>query len=314
MKSITRIKGTLTGALVGAFTLGMTSMVMAHAPTGAIFTTLVDGSEVNFNHYASKEDVYLDGGPGPGAPQHAAGLDDGTYVFQVTDPSGKTLLSTDPAECRQFTVVDGIISGVVPTGCEHSTGVDIDHGAVTVQLYPYLDTPNPGGVYKVWVTRIEDFEIGCAQHGLTLAEGLAMVDVGNIPKYGNKHGFIPSHSKTDNFKVKENPIVEIDTRFFNAATGEILDGYDIDWTDPIGASNKKWSYWAPHLQVFHEAHVEAVETGVHKIKISDGPGYKINHIHTPDGKQINGPGEVKVHIKSLRKDLTVFIDVEIDID
>ena len=36
-------------------------------------------------------------GPGQGAPQTAAGLDDGTYVFQITDPSGKVLLSTDPA-------------------------------------------------------------------------------------------------------------------------------------------------------------------------------------------------------------------------
>ena len=62
----------------------------AHAPSGAIFTTLPDGSEVNYNIYAAKEDVYLDGGPGVGAPQDAAGLDDGRYVFQVTDPSGKT--------------------------------------------------------------------------------------------------------------------------------------------------------------------------------------------------------------------------------
>jgi hypothetical protein len=69
----------------------------ASAPSGAIFTTVADGSEVNYNIYQAKEDVYLDGGPGPGAPQGAAGLDDGVYVFQVTDPSGKTLLSTDPA-------------------------------------------------------------------------------------------------------------------------------------------------------------------------------------------------------------------------
>ena len=41
--------------------------------------------------------------------QTAAGLDDGVYVFQVTDPSGKTLLSTDAVQCRQFTVSGGII-------------------------------------------------------------------------------------------------------------------------------------------------------------------------------------------------------------
>ena len=41
---------------------------LAHAPSGAIFTTLPDGSAVNFNIYDSKDDVYLDGGPGSGAP------------------------------------------------------------------------------------------------------------------------------------------------------------------------------------------------------------------------------------------------------
>ena len=35
------------------------------APTGAIFTTLEDGSRVNANIYPSKSEVYLDGGPGP---------------------------------------------------------------------------------------------------------------------------------------------------------------------------------------------------------------------------------------------------------
>src|SRR5215213_11942046 len=90
-------------------TVGVVSPLLANPPSGAIFTTVADGSEVNFNIYPSKEAVYLDGGPGPGAPQDAAGLDDGTYVFMVTDPSGKTLLSTDNAECRQFTVSNGII-------------------------------------------------------------------------------------------------------------------------------------------------------------------------------------------------------------
>src|SRR5437016_10058665 len=96
----------------------------AQAPSGAIFTTTATGSEVNANQYAEKKDVYLDGGPGPGAPQTAAGLDDGRYVFQVTDPSGKTLLSTDAVRCREFDVANGIITGVVPQpdGCQHLTG------------------------------------------------------------------------------------------------------------------------------------------------------------------------------------------------
>jgi len=308
MNRITR-KQTLVRAVVGILTLGLTSIATAHAPSGAIFTTLADGSEVNFNQFPNKQAVYLDGGPGPGAPQLAAGLDDGTYVFQVTDPSGKTLLSTDPAGCRQFTVVDGVISGVVPNGgCEHQIGLDIDHGAVTVQLFPYNDTPNPGGVYKVWVVRVEDFLAGCAALGVQ--NGLNIVDAGKAP--GNCHGFIPAHCKTDNFKVKQCPIVEIDTRFYDS-NGAILDGLGVTWIDTIGASNKKFSYLAPLLQVWHEAHVEAIELGVHTIVIEDGPGYTINHVRLPDGTVKNGPQAVTVHINNLKKDLTVFIDVVVDL-
>lgn len=288
--------------------------VSANPLSGAIFTTLADGSEVNFNHYANKEDVYLDGGPGPGAPQDAAGLPDGTYVFQVTNPNGKTLLSTDEAQCRQFVVSGGIITAVVVTGCQHVTGVDIDHGATTVQLFPYNDTPNNGGVYKVWVTPLADFLANCSALGV--ADGLSVVDCGLTSS--NKHGFVPSDSKTDNFKVKEEKIKEIDTRFFadrdgngdKTANEEWLLGRSITWTDPIGGSNKKWSYYAPHLQVFNEAHVEAVEDGDHLITLSNQAGCTIGDV-TLAGVMLAkaGPQTVKVSIGKANKDLTVFIDV-----
>src|SRR5262245_2848466 len=189
----------------------LASAAHAHAPSGAIFTTLADGSEVNLNQFPSRQAVYLDGGPGPGAPQTAAGLDDGRYVFQVTDPSGKTLLSTDQARCRQFDVAGGVIVAVVVTGCEHVTGVDIDHGATTVRLFPFLDTPNNGGVYKAWIVEVQDFLDGCAEFGV--ANGLNVVDCGHDP--GNAHGFVGGHHKTDNFKVKNEPPREIDARFRN---------------------------------------------------------------------------------------------------
>ena len=132
---------------------------------------------------------------------------------------------------------------------------------------------------------------------------------------GDKHGFIPAHCKTDNFKVKEAPPIEIDTRFFDSATGEILDGLGVTWVDTLGGSNEKHSYWAPDLMVFHEAHVEAVEPGTHTIVIEDGPGYTINHIHCPDGTVIYGPGYVEVKIpQNQNRELTVFIDVEVDLD
>jgi hypothetical protein len=157
--------------------------------SGAIFTTDVFGTVVNGNQYASKCDVYLDGGPGPNAPANAAGLPDGDYHFQVTDPSGAHLLSTDPISNRQFTVTGGVITAYLGS---HPTGMDQDHmqaGAITIGLADtdcpadYLDTPNNGGVYKVWVTPIADY-----------------IDP-ELCRGGCFHGFVSSKSKTDNFKV-----------------------------------------------------------------------------------------------------------------
>jgi len=282
----------------------------AAAPSGAIFTTVADGSEVNLNQYPSKEDVYLDGGPGPGAPQTAAGLDDGVYVFQVTDPSGKVLLSTDPAGCRQFTVSGGIIVNVAPAGgCAHHTGIDIDHNALTVQLIPYDDTPNNGGVYKVWVTLVEDYLAGCAmQH---VENGLAVVDCGPISRRdgGVAHGFIPAESKTDNFKVKAGPPREIDCRFISA-NGTYMDGLGVTWIDTLGASNKKWSVWAPQLLAFHEAHVENAETGNHRLEISDQAGCMVGAVIV-DGERMPdlGPQTVDVLVKPSFKNGTKWVDI-----
>lgn len=296
----------VTGMAAALALAGLAVGVRAHAPSGAIFTTVADGSEVNFNIYGAKEEVYLDGGPGPGAPQTAAGLDDGTYVFQVTDPSGKVLLSTDAAACRRFTVAGGVITGVAPSGaCAHATGLDIDHAAVTVQLMPYKDTPNPGGEYKVWATLVEDY-----------ACDLAVVDCG--VQGSNKHGFIPRHSKTDNYKVR-GTIMEIDTRFFPDYNGngirdygeEFIDGLKATWTDTLGGSNVKWSYYDPSLVVMHEAHVEAVESGRHTITIENQSGCTVGGV-SKAGRLLTkrGPQSVSVSVpQDFRGTDTVFVDV-----
>ena len=298
-------------SLVGA------SLAVAHAPSGAIFTTLPDGSAVNANIYDSRDDVYLDGGPGPGAPATAAGLDDGTYVFQVTNPSGATLLSLDEARCRQFTVAGGLISGVVVTGCEHLTGLDIDQGAATVQLMPYAETPNNGGVYKVWVVEVGDFLAGCAALGVP--NGLDVVDCGNAP--GNRHGFVPSHSKTDNFKVRDDKPGHqshsmIKTWFFydhngdgtwTPQTDEVLEGKKVIWQDTLGASNVKWSYSSP----VHDgaAQVETPEKGTHFITVASQPGCTVDAILVNGNLlETGGPQTVAAAIKG-GKDPTIFIDV-----
>ncbi|HET7765506.1 MAG TPA: hypothetical protein VFK92_10520 [Burkholderiales bacterium] len=281
---------------VSLFAAALASTAMANAPSGAIFTTVADGSEVNANIYASKDLVYLDGGPGPGAPQGAAGLDDGTYVFQVTEPSGKTLLSQDAAKCRQIVVSGGIITSLVITGCEHVTGTDIDHNALTVQLMPYADTPNPGGEYKAWVVRVADFLQGCAALGVP--NGLDVVDCGR--GNGNFHGFIPRNTKTDNYKVGQTNNLEIDTRFIDNATGQLLDGLKLTWTDTLGSTNTKFSYFSPLIS--HFAHIEAVEAGVHGVTVADQPGCKVVNFYCYDtGRWCNpdsgGAGTINVTIK-----------------
>jgi len=253
MKRATLVMGLL---VVGAMLV--VSSARGGQVTGAIFTTVADGSEVNFNIYADKNDVYLDGGPGPGAPQGAAGLPDGTYVFMVTDPSGKTLLSQDIAACRRFTVSAGIITALVTSNptcpVPHITGTDVDHGALTVQLMPYADTPNNGGEYKAWATPVINFL--CP---------LTAIDCG-----AGKHGFQNSFSKTDNFKVKVSAVREIDTRFHDTNNGgALIDGLGITWFDTLGNSNNKWSYYNQALDVNHEAHVESPENGTHQIVIQN---------------------------------------------
>jgi hypothetical protein len=143
--------------------------VAGAAPSGAIFTTDANSSFVNGNVYEQRGEVYLNGGPRANAPCTAAGLPDGDYYFQVTDPSGQEVLSTDDVENRRVTVSGGVI---VATAGSHGTGVGKCPGSITVQLCPFSETPNNGDEYKAWMTPV------------TL----------------NKT-FSRSASKTDNFKV-----------------------------------------------------------------------------------------------------------------
>jgi hypothetical protein len=241
----------------------------AHALSGAIWTSLANGEQVDGNVYPSpqgsftqcdaaltgvglptasnaKDCVFLNGGP---VREGAAGLpptdpaDPGSiYVFQVTDPAGKVLLSNDPARCRQFTVgSNGRIDGVVSQGdnCHHKVGLDSETGAVTIQLNravsnggnKFDDTPNNGGEYKVWVTRVGDF----------LALG---GDLNCNPKNGNGaatcrqknlDGFQGGHIKTDNFKVRGRNLGAITgVKYYDANNNGDRDG------DPLEAGIAGW--------------------------------------------------------------------------
>ena len=92
------------GSLVTVTLLFGVWIAIAAQVTGAIFTTTFDGGFVNANVYDSFLGPYLNGGPRPNAPCAAAGLPNGDYYFQVTDPSGSVLLSTDSISERMVYV------------------------------------------------------------------------------------------------------------------------------------------------------------------------------------------------------------------
>ncbi|MFX0087182.1 MAG: hypothetical protein ACFFAU_16145 [Candidatus Hodarchaeota archaeon] len=278
-------------AFLSLLILPVVTVAQAVPLSGAIFTTTVDGTIVNENvHYEAKEDVYLDGGPGPNAPSSAAGLPEGDYYFQVTDPSGKVLLSTDHISCRMihvnaYGVIDFVYPGVnyeyqngqnsgwIEVVCQHNSGIDVDHaelGAITVQLFPYDDTPNRGGVYKVWITPIEKYApinvfdpTDEDKHQDVNNEGYAA---------GNFHGFIPAWSKTDNYKVKKHgkpyvpPMITVRKFHDKNINGiqdvdeETIEGWAVDVTDTLGVTNT----------VYTTAMVDASEPGIYTF-VEDTP-------------------------------------------
>src|SRR5688572_15882018 len=171
----------LAAVAIALIALVMNTAVMAQSLSGAIFTTNVQHF-VNANLYDQKTDVYLNGGPRPNAPCTAAGLPNGDYYFQVTDPSGGTLLHdlSDPIADRKVRVAGGVITEYLGSNADRLYGIQAGKcpNSIIVPLFPFVDTPNPGGEYKVWMTPIDFYD---ASRGF--------------------HGFIPSKSKTDNFKV-----------------------------------------------------------------------------------------------------------------
>lgn len=235
--------------------------------SGAIFTTLENGSGVNVNLFDNKCDVFLNGGPPPNAPCASAGLPDGCYVYQVTAPPGgglnETLLSQDSIVNRFVQVSGGVfvhddgtcanlaaqLTDCLPLGtgtpdpCTptvdvvnpggsplgHDVGTGKCPGAISVRLEPFADTPNNGGVYKVYATPVEDYDNTC--------QGV--------------FGFNHDNSKTDNFRVKPSaspPSLkgEIDVfKFCDANANGILDpteltfglqGWQIDVTNSSSCS------------------------------------------------------------------------------
>jgi hypothetical protein len=130
---------------VAALALTISPVFAAPNTSGAIYTTESTCDGTNINIFSAKTEVYLDGGPThPGA----AGLDDGNYYVQVTEPDGtvlgKTLFASvvvedgEFAECYQ-------LAAILQTA---SSGF---------LVFGYDTTSNSGGEYKVWISTDSTF-------------------------------------------------------------------------------------------------------------------------------------------------------------
>src|SRR5215213_1528169 len=185
----------------------VTSVALMAPLPGAIFTTDVNCNGTDLNIYASKADVYIDGGP---AHVGAAGLPAGEYYVQVTEPDG-TLLGTSIGTTDETPVVVNSSGEFVQ--CYKLQ--DIVRRASNPGPYPvapdgYDDTTNPGGEYKVWVSRVSNFA--------------------------------NDETKTDNFKVANggdtgNGLLKV-IKFYDTNTNGVLDGTDVEitgWEVIVGA-------------------------------------------------------------------------------
>ena len=168
----------LVAAIPIALALAMAPLAQSgHVPTtpsisGAVYTT-VDlhdpnypnechngNPAVNCNQYTAKQFVYLNGGPAKNQLSP-----DGVYFYAVLAPSGQADPNdgtadnlSSPYDCyknREIQITGGEVSSIYSStdpSCFHNTAaqpVGTPHvfDSPFVQLYPYVDTPNPGGVY-----------------------------------------------------------------------------------------------------------------------------------------------------------------------
>ena len=184
----------------------VTSVALMAPLPGAIFTTDGTCTGVDLNIYASKNDVYIDGGP---AHVGSAGLPAGEYYVQVTEPNGD-LLGTSIGTTDETPVVVNANGEFVQ--CYQLSAIlrrASNPGPFPVAPDGYDDTTNPGGEYKVWVSRVSNFA--------------------------------NDDTKTDNFKVADNtqqPGRLNVIKYYDTNTNGVQDGTEVEitgWEFIVGA-------------------------------------------------------------------------------
>lgn len=217
-------------AIVAASLVAMSGS--ATATSSASFTTTSDGSAVNANQYASKCEVYINGGPSN------AVLPDGNYVFSVlapsgqSDPNGSGLLSNDSNANRTFTMSGGSMS----YSGTHATSVDAQTNATLVQLclpnavdQGYATTPNAGGVYILAICpEGNQSPSGCKYDAFKVRSGAVVADdltaIADVDE---------SYTRTFDYSVDK----DVDRTYYAASSGTATFGYVVTLTKSAGVDS-----------------------------------------------------------------------------
>ncbi|MEO8431554.1 MAG: SdrD B-like domain-containing protein [Acidobacteriota bacterium] len=126
---------------------------------GAIQT--LDASGAARRTFAHREDVFLAAGSAATPCRAAEYLTDGDYYFQVTDSTGRRLLSVDPVSQRRFTVRHGVIEAAAasePSLPRHLPGPASACGSASLGLAPFADVGPGEASYVVWVTPVSSLD------------------------------------------------------------------------------------------------------------------------------------------------------------
>ena len=158
---------------------------------GAILT--VDAAGAARATFARPTDVFLAAGSAATPCRAAEFLSDGDYYFQVTDSTGRRLLSTDAVSERRFTVQHGVITTIL-TGDSilprpHFGGSPTACGSGTVNLAPFADVGPGQASYLVWITPVDRLD------------GDPNV-IDPVCGDGCFHGFRPQFSRVFSFRVE----------------------------------------------------------------------------------------------------------------
>jgi uncharacterized repeat protein (TIGR01451 family) len=141
---------------------------------------------------------------------------------------------------------------------------------------PFLNTPNPGGVYKAWITPVQAY---VAKGGKLDAQTNAVKSTGTVVGYARDAGFSAplSRVKTDNFKVKENPPFIQVRKYTDVNKDGTLDAGDTEYTgwpvtvtETVDGGTVTNEYLTPteNIAVPHNSTVTVCEAGVEDWKFS----------------------------------------------